>query len=203
MNSGSAGWKALGSGNPPFPDDSWQDANGRLATGSEPGWQDPCTSSSTFSLSGNGGKNSGVRKIWAANGGKKALIGFFPPTPAPTPVPTPPPVVNLKTGGGWTINKGDCSINMTTGLPCVVSPNYPKDYGPEQFCNVSVAGFLSFEQFSTEKWFDYVDAGSDLQYSGDVKGQGPNASVLVWSSDFYTEGAGWMICRGKENKPSV
>ena len=123
------------------------------------------------------------------------------PTPRPTPVPTP--VVGLSSGGGWNILKGKCSINMSTGEPCVVSPNYPKDYPAEELCRVSVTGKLEFVKFATEKWFDHLKIG-EAEYSGSMTGTvGTNASELIWSSDFYIEGPGWMLCKSKEANPKV
>jgi len=126
------------------------------------------------------------------------------PTPLPTPLPTPvpTPIVNLKSGGGWIIVKGSCSINMTTGRPCVVNGNYPENYRGEEECRVNTTGALSFATFSTEKWFDYVRVG-DVEYSGDVTGRLANGSELIWSSDFYVEGPGWMICQTKDETPRV
>jgi len=123
-------------------------------------------------------------------------------TPVPTPVPTPAPVVNLKRGLGWSINKGDCSINISSGLPCVVNKNYPFNYTAEEFCNISVSGPLSFAQFTTEKWFDYVKI-ADVEYSGNMAGTVESTAELIWSSDFYIEGPGWMICKKKAEDPIV
>merc|ERR1719458_1497778 len=50
-------------------------------------------------------------------------------TPKPTPKPTPPPKVRgLKSGMGWKVTKGFpvCTVDISQGLPCIVSRNFPK-----------------------------------------------------------------------------
>merc|ERR1712012_539718 len=81
-----------------------------------------------------------------------------PPTPRPTPRPPPPQVRGLKSGRGWKIAKGSCTIDISTGVPCAVSSNYPKVYNKEEFCSITFpknTQRLSIDM-NAEKWFDFL-----------------------------------------------
>jgi len=84
---------------------------------------------------GNGLNNRMLKtfKVTAANNEAFLIRTPVPPTPKPTPVPTPwPPMKGLKKAMGWTISKGKRTIDITTGTPCAVSPNFPKPYSDEE-----------------------------------------------------------------------
>merc|ERR1719336_2249778 len=110
-------------------------------------------------------------KVSAANNEAFTIRSKAPPTPKPTPVPTPaPPLTGLKKAKGWSIVKGRCTIDITTGTPCAVSPNYPKQYPAEQSCLVKMkkTKAVKAEKFVTEKYFDVVSIGR-IKMDGSLK----------------------------------
>jgi len=148
--------------------------------------------------------------VTAANNEAFLFRTPVPPTPKPTPVPTPsPPLSGLKEAKGWKIVKGDCTIDITSGEPCAVTPNYPKPYKDEDACLVKMTKTKAVkpEVFITEKYFDEVKIGS-TKLSGPLK-KNPTIALekgvdtLEWTADFYLGGKGWKICKTKKKAPPL
>jgi len=149
-------------------------------------------------------------KVTAANNEAFLIRSPVLPTPKPTPVPTPaPPLTGLSKAKGWSITKGKCTIDITSGVPCAVTPNYPKHYSDDQSCTVKMTNTkaVNVETFITEKYFDEVQIG-DVKMSGQLgkiysiplkKG----VDVIEWTSDFYLAAKGWKICKGAKKKPPM
>jgi len=149
-------------------------------------------------------------KVTASNNEAFLIRAPVPPTPKPTPVPTPsPPLKGLKKAMGWTISKGTCTIDITTGTPCAVSPNFPKPYSREESCKVKMTKTKAVkpETFETEKWFDYVKIG-DVKWSGKLA-KTPTMNLkkgvdaIEWSSDFFAATKGWKICKSRHKLPAI
>jgi len=127
------------------------------------------------------------------------------PTPRPTPKPTPVPVRNLISGGGWKIIEGQrkCTISIENGIkyPCAVSPNYPKTYGREQKCQISMSSKTKYVslQGTTEKYFDFLTLAGK-QFSGKLKGKTVKVKrklTAKWTADFYEGTRGWKFCKAQ------
>jgi len=129
------------------------------------------------------------------------------PTPRPTPNPTPVPVRNLISGGGWKIIKvkGErkCTISIENGVkyPCAVSPNYPKIYGREHKCQISMSKKTEYVtlQGSTEKYFDFLTLAGK-QFSGKLKGKKVKVKGKLsaeWTADFFEGTRGWKFCKAQ------
>jgi len=136
-----------------------------------------------------------------------------PPTPKPTPVPTPaPPLSGLKKAKGWDVVKGykkgkGCTIDISSGVPCAVSPNFPKKYPSEQSCLVKMkkTKAVKTEKFVTEKYFDTVSVGR-IKMDGAMRKKRTivlpkRVDSIKWTADFYLAGTGWKLCKTK--KPSL
>jgi len=161
---------------------------------------------------GNGLNNRMLKtyKVTAANNEAFLIRTPVPPTPKPTPVPTPsPPMKGLKKAMGWTISKGKCTIDITTGTPCAVSPNFPKPYSDEDSCKVKMTKTKAVkpETFETEKYFDNVKIGDEVLNGKLVKTPTMNlekgVDTIEWSSDFYLGTKGWKICKTKFKQPDL
>jgi len=152
-------------------------------------------------------------KVDAANNEAFVMRSSAPPTPKPTPVPTPaPPLSGLKKAKGWDIVKGyqkgkGCTIDISTGVPCAVSPNFPKRYPAEQSCLVKMkkTKAVRTEKFVTEKYFDTVSIGG-IKMDGAMRKKRtivlpPRVDSIKWTADFYLAGKGWKLCKTK--KPSL
>jgi len=149
----------------------------------------------------------------AANNEAFLIRSAAPPTPKPTPKPTPsPPVSGLKKGKGWSIVKGyekgkGCTIDVSTGVPCAVSPNYPKKYSDDDKCYVKMTKTkaVKTEKFVTEKYFDIVSIGRVTMTGAHKKKHTivlpKKVDTIKWTADFYLAGKGWKICKTK--KPSL
>lgn len=152
-------------------------------------------------------------KVDASNNENWLIRASAPPTPKPTPRPTPaPPLSRLKKAKGWAVVKGyqkgkGCTIDISSGVPCAVSPNYPKKYSSENSCLVKMkkTAAVKVDKFITEKYFDTVSIGS-IKMDGAMKKKRTivlpkRVDSIKWISDFYLEGQGWKICKTK--KPSL
>jgi len=145
--------------------------------------------------------------VTSANNEAFLIRAAAPPTPKPTPVPTPaPPLTGLKKAKGWSIVKGRCTIDITTGTPCAVSPNYPKQYPAEQSCLVKMkkTKAVKAEKFVTEKYFDVVSIGR-IKMDGSLKKKRTvvlpkKVDSIKWTADFYLAGKGWKLCKTKKTK---
>jgi hypothetical protein len=151
--------------------------------------------------------------VTAANNEAFVMRSSTPPTPKPTPAPTPvPPTSGLKKAKGWDIVKGyqkgkGCTIDISTGVPCAVSPNFPKKYPAEQSCLVKMkkTQAVKTEKFVTEKYFDVVSIGSIKMHGLARKKRTivlpKKVDSIKWTADFYLAGKGWKLCKTK--KPSL
>jgi len=149
-------------------------------------------------------------KVTASNNEAFLFRTPVPPTPKPTPAPTPsPPKTGLSKALGWSITKGKCTIDITSGVPCAVTPNFPQKYSDDQSCTVKMTKTEAVvpEVFITEKFFDEVKIG-DVTLSGQLK-KVPSmplkkgADTIEWTSDFYLAGKGWKICKTTKKKPPM
>jgi len=128
-------------------------------------------------------------------------------TPKPTPKPTPPPKVKgLKSSKGWKVTKGfpKCTIDISSGVACIVSNNYPKKYSREEVCEISMAKDVSRLNLDmkSEKYFDFINIDGK-QYHGTLKAKVDiKSKKLKWSSDFY-EGGSWKICKARKKNMNV
>jgi len=131
-----------------------------------------------------------------------------PPTPKPTPAPTPAPKrTGLKKAMGWSIKNGDCTIDISSGVPCAVSPNYPKMYPDDDSCTIKMTKTKTVkpEVFITEKFFDQLKIGG-VKMDGQLKAKAridlkKGVDAIEWSSDFYLAGKGWKICKTNKKQP--
>jgi len=152
-------------------------------------------------------------KVTADNNEAWVIRSSVPPTPKPTPKPTPvPPLSGLKKSRGWDVVKGykkgkGCTIDISSGVPCAVSPNYPKKYPAEQSCLVKMKKTPAVKavKFVTEKYFDVVSIGR-LNVHGAMKKTRTivlpkKIDSIKWTADFYLAGKGWKLCKAK--KPSL
>jgi len=146
--------------------------------------------------------------VSSANNEAFLIRAAAPPTPKPTPKPTPaPPLTGLKKAKGWSIAKGKCTIDISSGTPCAVTPNYPKPYSADHSCLVKMTKTKAVKaaKFVTEKYFDVVAVGRVKMHGAHktkptfVLAKGVDA--IHWTSDFYLEGQGWKLCKTK--KPSL
>ena len=87
----------------------------------------------------------------------------------------------------WGTIMGPCTVDGA----CVLSPNFPHDYGPNETCTISIymehAAAISVESFDTEFYFDTLIVNGD-DYSGTEgpEGVAPTESIF-WSSDYSIE----------------
>jgi len=135
-----------------------------------------------------------------------------PPTPRPTPRPAPPPVKGLKSGMGWKVSTGKCTIDISAGVPCAVSSNYPKKYFRDEFCEISFTDKKKKPkrldiQMNGEKYFDYLVIDGK-EYHGILKRKIEIKSTkFTWSSDFWEEAkaakVGWKICKTSAKKINI
>jgi hypothetical protein len=129
--------------------------------------------------------------IWSADGASEEKGWHFCavlPTPKPTPSPTPSPTPVIE------VEEGPCSVSGS----CVLSPNYPLNYGSRETCKVQFNSHetLHVDHFTTENTFDtlVLDGHTYTGMNGpDQVAVTPN-SVMTWESDFTTTNKGWMIC---------
>jgi len=129
-----------------------------------------------------------------------------PPTPKPTPRPTPPKVKGLKSAKGWKVAKGfpSCTIDISEGVACVVSKNYPKKYSPEASCEIKMAKNVKRLDLhmKTEKWFDFLTIDGK-HYHGTLKKKVDiKSKKLKWSADFFEEGS-WKVCQASKKPMKV
>merc|ERR1712060_330775 len=91
-----------------------------------------------------------------------ALISTPKPTPRPTPKPTPRPLSRLKAAKGWKVSKGKCTLDISTGVVCAVSSNYPKPYLRDELCEFTLSKKAKKHaqrvdiQMNCERYFDYL-----------------------------------------------
>merc|ERR1719458_39755 len=117
-----------------------------------------------------------------------------------------PKVKGLKSSKGWKVTKGfpKCTIDISSGVACVVSNNYPKKYSREEVCEISMAKDVSRLNLDmkSEKYFDFINIDGK-QYHGTLKAKVDiKSKKLKWSSDFY-EGGSWKICKARKKNMNV
>mmetsp|Transcript_4562 Transcript_4562/g.9086 ORF Transcript_4562/g.9086 Transcript_4562/m.9086 type:complete len:200 (+) Transcript_4562:2-601(+) len=113
-----------------------------------------------------------------------------------------------KKGGGWTVESGACMVEKNFGTACVLSPNYPRQYGNKQKCVISLKGrkkTVVFSQFDTETWFDTLTIDG-VKFSGNKRPKPcrPKKNI-VWSSDFWNldKKKGWKMCNRGGGMPKL
>lgn len=97
-----------------------------------------------------------------------------------------------------------CTIDISSGVACVVSNNYPKKYSREEVCEISMAKDVSRLNLDmkSEKYFDFINIDGK-QYHGTLKAKVDiKSKKLKWSSDFY-EGGSWKICKARKKNMKV
>lgn len=115
------------------------------------------------------------------------------------------------TARGWKICPGDFAqgpeMFSVVGGPCtvdssgcVMSPNYPQTYGPNQDCAIQVFNpdnkSLTVESFATEMNYDVLWVNGRM-FAGTTSPHGlVPTEAIQWSSDQDTEDRGWKICPG-------
>jgi len=160
-------------------------------------------------------KGTGFCKLWTDANTVKARYSAYEiytttttTTPVPTPNPTPAPVTGLKSAKGWKVLSGKCTIDISDGPPCAVSPEYPSKYTDEESCVVKMTNTHALLplKFQTEKYFDIMKIGS-IQLHGRVKipkiNLAKGVDTITWSSDFYLTSGGWKICKTKKGSPQI
>jgi len=148
-------------------------------------------------------------KVLAAKNEAFLIRSSAPPTPKPTPAPTPvPKMTRLKKAMGWSIKKGDCTIDISSGVPCALSPNYPKKYPDDDSCTIKMTKTKTVkpEVFITEKFFDQLKIGG-VKMDGQLRAKQridlkKGVDAIEWSSDFYLAGKGWKICKTNKKEPA-
>jgi len=107
--------------------------------------------------------------------------------------------------GGWKVSTGSCTVDVSEGRPCAMSPDFPKKYRPEDTCTLVLedTDAVMLENFDTEMYFDYLKI-NNASHSGKFKGKKVKLfnSTLLWSTDFYSEAKGWKICKAQADEPS-
>jgi len=134
---------------------------------------------------------AGGQIVWTSDGASEEKgwhICAVLPTPAPTPAPTPSPTPSI------VVEEGPCSVVGT----CVLSPNYPLNYGSSQTCRVQFNSHetLHVDDFATENNFDsmVLDGKTYTGLSGPDQIEVTPDSVMTWETDFGTTHKGWLMC---------
>mmetsp|Transcript_117234 Transcript_117234/g.233626 ORF Transcript_117234/g.233626 Transcript_117234/m.233626 type:complete len:709 (+) Transcript_117234:55-2181(+) len=121
-------------------------------------------------------------------------VGNFPSPlfpgvgPAPSPADSP-----------FEVTSGPCKVESGN---CVLSPNWPANYGNKQECKIKVKKAegvkLQVVDFATESCYDMLTV-SGKTYSGST---GPMEEVakgdIAWKSDYSVSNTGWKICEEPE-----
>lgn len=95
----------------------------------------------------------------------------------------------------FTVTEGPCTLNADA--TCVMSPNYPKNYGDSQKCDIQVVpgAVVQTTSFETERGYDFMKIDG-VPYHGS---KGPDSVTIAggkisWASDGDTTKKGWKIC---------
>jgi len=139
-----------------------------------------------------------------------ALISTPKPTPRPTPKPTPRPLSRLKAAKGWKVSKGKCTLDISTGVVCAVSSNYPKPYLRDELCEFTLSKKAKKHaqrvdiQMNGERYFDYLKIDGK-PYHGSLKRKVPlKSNKITWSADFYESSkgrnVGFKLCETSKRK---
>jgi len=165
-------------------------------------------------------KGKGMCKIFTDKNTIKQQYGSYeiytttttppPPTPAPKPKPRPKPLSNLKAAKGWKVSKGKCTIDISTGLVCAVSSNYPKPYRTEELCEFTLSKQAKKHaprvdiEMNGERYFDYLKIDGK-QYHGSLQKKVPlKSNKITWTADFYESSkgrrVGFKLCEAKKRR---
>lgn len=93
------------------------------------------------------------------------------------------------------VKLGNCT---TTSNGCIMSPNYPQEYGDGETCSIKVfdgnAMPLQVQDFATESHLDLLTVNGQ-PYSGVVGPSGVVPTGMIhWASDGSKRMAGWSLC---------
>lgn len=93
--------------------------------------------------------------------------------------------------------EGPCTLDAEG---CVLSPNYPDNYGPNQDCAIQVFNpenrSITVEKFSTEMLYDVMWVNGRM-YAGKASPHGlVPREAIQWSTDEDTQDSGWKLCPG-------
>lgn len=95
----------------------------------------------------------------------------------------------------WSVTSGICSIDLED---CIMSPNFPANYGNGEACVISIAQRnavpIQVSSFETESRYDFLVVNG-VQYSGTAGPFGvvPNGDI-TWASDSTVTKSGWKLC---------
>lgn len=126
----------------------------------------------------------------ARTGSPNKLLYTAPPHPRPGPSDFP---------ARFEVYFGSCTVDS---LGCVMSPNYPMDYGLMEYCAIEVFGNMGrihVERFDTERAYDSLTINHQ-RYSGNAsKGDAMPECVqprggITWTSDRDAAAGGWKLC---------
>jgi hypothetical protein len=165
-------------------------------------------------------KGKGTCKIFSDKGTVKGQYAAYeiytttttprPPTPRPRPNPRPKPLSKLKAAKGWKVSKGKCTIDISTGVVCAVSSNYPKPYLRDELCEFTLSKKAKKHAqrvkilMNGERYFDYLKIDGK-QYHGSQRRKVPLKSTkITWSADFYESSKGrnigFKLCETSKRK---
>merc|ERR1712232_1507099 len=86
----------------------------------------------------------------------------------------------------WLVTEGECVLNIRTG--CVTSPFFPRNYGNDRTCSISIDGVIKMRAvyFETERVYDVLTVNGK-EFSGTEPMQMLDGHVasgsITWSSD--------------------
>mmetsp|Transcript_2402 Transcript_2402/g.4041 ORF Transcript_2402/g.4041 Transcript_2402/m.4041 type:complete len:1445 (+) Transcript_2402:190-4524(+) len=129
-----------------------------------------------------------------------------PPSPSLPPPSLPPPQWPPYTPTVQ-ILAGNCKIDTNDPL-CATSPNYPKRYGNDQMCRLSVPKSpTAVKDFQTEQGWDKLFI-NNIAYSGATRSRRPVNVVpldgeVLWESDGSVTRKGWHLCWPAINQDQI
>jgi len=93
------------------------------------------------------------------------------------------------------VRQGNCT---TTSNGCIMSPNYPQEYGDGDSCAIKVFDGnlmpIQVQDFVTESHIDVLKVNGEA-YSGTIGPSGVVPSgIIEWSPDGSKRSAGWSLC---------
>eukprot|EP00406_Dinophysis_acuminata_P023530 CAMPEP_0179337884 /NCGR_PEP_ID=MMETSP0797-20121207/67878_1 /TAXON_ID=47934 /ORGANISM="Dinophysis acuminata, Strain DAEP01" /LENGTH=259 /DNA_ID=CAMNT_0021051595 /DNA_START=103 /DNA_END=881 /DNA_ORIENTATION=+ len=123
------------------------------------------------------------------------------PAPATTPAPTTPEPPPPEPSSPWEVASGPCEIKDG----CLLSSNFPANYGSREKCVVTVAdaswgsSTLDVQSFDTEFRYDKLTINGK-SYSGNVvKAAIPDglrpSGTITWRSDGSVVKSGFKLCK--------
>eukprot|EP00405_Crypthecodinium_cohnii_P024154 CAMPEP_0206488530 /NCGR_PEP_ID=MMETSP0324_2-20121206/42486_1 /ASSEMBLY_ACC=CAM_ASM_000836 /TAXON_ID=2866 /ORGANISM="Crypthecodinium cohnii, Strain Seligo" /LENGTH=264 /DNA_ID=CAMNT_0053967609 /DNA_START=27 /DNA_END=818 /DNA_ORIENTATION=+ len=99
----------------------------------------------------------------------------------------------------WLVVNGSCQIDAEEP-ECVMSPNYPNNYGNNEYCEMRLLDdtmrWVDTTAFDVELCCDYISIGTrhfNGRASGTLRGLYFNDTVF-WTSDYSVNYTGWRFC---------